>query len=258
MKINLYNGNCLDIMPTIDDASIDMILCDLPYGTTDCKWDIVIPFADLWREYNRVIKPNGAIVLFGIEPFSSYLRLSNIKDYRYDWYWQKEKGTNFLRANYMPFKVIETASVFYKEQPTYNPEKKLNPNGVHGRSNYTYSDKSFNGELLKNAPKQTISSSMYEPEKVLPTQLLKFNRDREWRIHPTQKPVALLEYLIRTYTNKGELVLDNTMGSGSTGVACWNMDRSFIGIEQNTEYFTAAQERIELYKNQLKLPFDIG
>lgn len=258
--IQLYNEDCLDIMSRLDTASIDLILCDLPYGTTNCAWDTVIPFPDLWEQYKRVIKDAGAIVLFGIEPFSSFLRCSNMPMYRYDWYWKKERGTNFLRANEMPFKVIETASVFYKQQPTYNPQKRTNPNGTHSlTSDYTFSNESFGNQIMKGRPEKATNGARYEPDKVLPTQLLEFNRDKHSdRVHPTQKPVPLLEYLIQTYTNRGDLVLDNTMGSGSTGIAAYNLDRSFIGIEKDPHYFTVAAERIDRQQQQLKLPIDIG
>lgn len=251
-RMKLYHGDCLEIMKDIPDGSIDMILCDLPYGTTNCKWDSVIPFASLWKQYKRIIKENSAIVLFGCQPFTSALVMSNPKWYRYDWYWKKERGVNFLMANRMPFKVIETISVFYKKQPTYNPQKRNNPNGIHNRANNTFSNESFGGQLMKNRPKKVISSARYEPDKVLPTQLLEFNRDKD-RVHPTQKPVSLLENLICTYTNGGETVLDNCMGSGSTGIACINTNRRFIGIEKEEKYFDIATKRINEHTQQLGL-----
>ena len=251
-RMKLYHGDCLEIMKDISDGSIDMILCDLPYGTTSCKWDSVIPFEPLWKQYKRIIKENGAIVLFGTQPFTSALVMSNPKWYRYDWYWKKERGVNFLMANRMPFKVIETISVFYKKQPTYNPQKRNNPNGIHSRTNNIYSNESFGSQIMKNRPKKAITGARYEPDKVLPTQLLEFNRDKD-RVHPTQKPVSLLENLILTYTNEGETVLDNCMGSGSTGIACINTNRRFIGIEKEEKYFDIATQRINEHTQQLGL-----
>lgn len=238
-KIELYNGDCLELMKSIPDKSVDMILCDLPYGTTACKWDIIIPFEPLWEEYNRVIKDNGAIVLFGSEPFSSTLRLSNLKMYKYDWYWKKERPTNIFQVKRRPAKYCETISVFYKKQCTYNETKVAN-----------------SGRTVKNNPKGShsittalnqIKVTPYEDDGTRhPCEILEFKRDvQTCRLHPTQKPVALLEYLINTYTNENETVLDNCMGSGSTGVACINTNRNFIGIELEENYFNIAKERIE-------------
>jgi site-specific DNA-methyltransferase (adenine-specific) len=229
-------------MKQIPDKSVDMILCDLPYGTTVCKWDTVIPFEPLWEVYNRIIKDNGAIVLFGQEPFSSELRLSNKKNYRYDWIWEKERGSNVLCVKWMPFKVHENICVFYKEKPTYNPQ---------------YEE--HKGKLIKpNKPKfgkigSIICSSSLTPipykdtGKRYPRSVIKYNRDiLVSNLHPTQKPVALCEYLIKTYTNEGDTVLDNCMGSGTTGVACKRTNRNFIGIELDDKYFETAKNRIEV------------
>ena len=234
----LILGDCLEKMKDIGDKSIDMILCDLPYGVTACKWDTVISFVPLWEHYNRIIKNNGAIVLFGSEPFSSALRMSNIKNYRYDWIWEKEQGTGNLTANKMPLKKTENILVFYKKLPTYNPQmtegkpytikRPYNSNEIFGGKTGTK-----DGYITKNKGLR------------YPTNILKFNRELKNRLHPTQKPVALLEYLIKTYTNEGEVILDNCMGSGSTGVACLNTNRKFIGIEQDDKYFNIAKERIE-------------
>ena len=241
----LRQGDCLELMKDIPDKSIDMILCDLPYGTTSCKWDVVIPLEPLWEQYNRIIKDNGAIVLFGNEPFSSQLRISNLKMYRYDWYWLKSRSGNFIQANKRPHKRIECISVFYKKQPMYNPQKIINPKGEQTRCKYRLAKQKelFVGQV-STSQEYSAYSEKYEPSKLLPISLLDFENDKK-PLHPTQKPVALLEYLIKTYTNENETVLDNCMGSGSTGVACVNTGRSFIGIELDENYFNIAKERIE-------------
>lgn len=247
--INLIKGDCLVEMQNIPDKSIDMICADLPYGTTACKWDVVIPFEPLWAQYKRIIKDNGAIVLFGQEPFSSYLRVSNISSYRYDWIWKKNSGSNFLFANKQPMKMNEIISVFYKKQPIYNPQKTDAVNGYYTNKNsinkgkdncmQTCNFKELTGIQLK----KTNYGKNYEPDKKLPENIIEFKRVRK-PIHPTEKPVELLEYLIKTYTNEGETVLDNTMGSGTTGVACKQLNRSFIGIEMDDKYFDIASKRI--------------
>ena len=238
-KFHLYKGDCLEIMRDIPDKSVDMILCDLPYGTTACKWDSVIPFEPLWEQYNRIIKDNGAIVLFGSEPFSSALRMSNIKDYKYDLKWQKDQGSDFMLAKKKPLKDYEDIAVFYKKQPTYNPQMR------EGFKEWTKKDSGNNviGHLDKQEKaqiKQSIGNKRY------PISILKFNRIRNG-LHPTQKPVELLEWLITTYTNENEVVLDNAMGSGSTGEACMKTNRNFIGIEQDDKYFEIAYNRINGY-----------
>ena len=240
MIIKLYNGDCLEIMEQIPDKSIDMVLCDLPYGTTNCSWDIIIPFEKLWKQYNRIIKDNGAVVLFGQEPFSSYLRISNIKDYKYDLYWEKERLTNIQQVKRRPVKTIETISVFYKKQPTYNPQMKKHEGPLR-------SNKVKNGRIGGIADTGNKKVKEYKDNGLrYPTQVWKFKRDiLTSNLHPTQKPILLLEEIIKTYTNEGDLVLDNTMGSGSTGVACLNTNRNFIGIEKEEKYFNIAKERIE-------------
>lgn len=237
--IDLKQGDCLKLMKDIPDKSIDMILCDLPYGTTGCEWDVVIPFEKLWEQYERIIKDNGAIVLFGNEPFSSKLRLSNIKNYKYDWYWKKERITNVFQVKKRSGKIIETISVFYKKQPTYNPQMEK----YTGKKRYNKVKNGKLGSLIDNNNKRVKE---YEDNGLrYPTQLLSFTRDvLTSNLHPTQKPVLLLEYLIKTYTNENETVLDNCMGSGSTGVACLNTNRNFIGIEIDKKYFEIAKERI--------------
>ncbi|HOQ38736.1 MAG TPA: site-specific DNA-methyltransferase [Acetivibrio sp.] len=232
--IKLLHGDCLELMKDIPDKSIDMILCDLPYGTTACRWDSIIPFEQLWEQYNRVIKDNGAIALFGSEPFASRLRMSCMKYYRYDWVWCKPKGSGFFNAKKMPLKNHETISIFYKTMPTYNPQMTTGrPYKV--RQGYV-------GEYLSqsksNNPIVTVNNGVRYPVSVL-------NFKIDTGLHPTQKPVALLEYLIKTYTTEGETVLDNCMGSGSTGIACINTKRNFIGIEKDDKYFEIAKSRIE-------------
>ena len=233
-KIDLYNGDCLDIMDKLIEKGIivDSIITDIPYGTTACKWDIIIPFDQMWERLNKIIKPNGAIVLFGSEPFSSALRISNIKNFKYDIIWEKEQSTNFQLAKKQIGKVHEIISLFYKKQPTYNPQMVEVGKGW----------KSGSKSIIKhtntyNKPSSTTRTTRY------PKSIQKFNRDRNG-LHPTQKPVALMEYLIKTYTNENELVLDFTMGSGTTGVACKNLNRDFIGIELDKNYFNIAQKRI--------------
>jgi site-specific DNA-methyltransferase (adenine-specific) len=236
----LFLGNCLEIMTRIPDNSVDTIICDLPYGTTNCQWDVIIPFDKLWEQYNRITKENSAIVLFGCEPFSSYLRLSNITNYKYDWLWEKERPTNILQMKRRPGKTIETISIFYKSQCCYNPQM-VKHDGPK-RTN-----KVKNGKLGKIIDNSTKKPTEYVDTGFrYPTQVLKFKRDvLTSNLHPTQKPLALLEYLINTYSNENYTILDNTMGSGTTGVACINTNRNFIGIELNNEYYEIAKNRIE-------------
>jgi len=255
-KIELIQGNCLEKMKDIPSGSVDMILCDLPYGTTKCKWDVIIPFDKLWEQYNRIVKPNACIALFGNEPFSSSLRLSNLPAYRYDWHWEKDKAANFLFGNKQPLKNIEIISIFYQSQPTYNPQKTINPAGISKKhlsknpSKISNNVKDIMGESWKETvmdESQNYHGKNYEPDKLLPKQLIYFARDQRNKIHPTQKPIALMEYLIKTYTNEGETVLDNCMGSGTTGVACKKTNRNFIGIEILPKYFEIAEKRIHEY-----------
>ncbi len=243
--MKLYNGDCLEVMKSIKDKSIDAIITDPPYGTTACKWDSVIPFEPMWKELNRIIKPNGAIVLFGSEPFSSALRMSNIKNYKYDWKWQKTKPTNMLNASRQPMRDSEDIIIFYKKQCIYNAQKSINPKGVEKRGLSPYNN-SNSGKHTSGVSK-VKTSKHYEADKLHPRTIIKFKKDYKV-IHPTQKPIALMEYLIKTYTNELETVLDFTMGSGTTGVACCNTNRDFIGIELDKEYFKIAEQRI---KNEL-------
>ena len=240
--IKLYQGDCLEIMKEIPDKSIDMVLCDLPYGNTPLHWDKNIPSDKLWDSYHRVCKNNAAIVLFGNEPFASHLRLSNEKEYRYDWYWKKERLTNVFQIKRRCGKVIENIMVFYKEQPIYNPQKTI----YTGKPVTNKIGENARFSLTQNTNSNVRPFEYHDDGTRYPTQLLEFNRDnpRE-RLHPTQKPISLLEYLIKTYTNEGMTVLDNCMGSGSTGVACKHTNRNFIGIELDERYFEIAKERIK-------------
>lgn len=239
MKIDLFKGDCLEVMRDIPDGSIDAIITDPPYGTTACKWDSVIPLDMMWKQLNRIIKKNGAIVLFGQQPFTSVLTCSNLKDYKYDLYWEKERITNIQQVKKRAGKVIETISIFYKNQCTYNPQMQIH----NGPKRTNKVKNGLLGSLTDNTNKKVIE---YNDTGVrYPTQLVKFKRDiLTCNLHPTQKPVDLMEYLVKTYTNKGETVLDFTMGSGTTGVACMNTSRNFIGIEQEDHYFEVASKRI--------------
>lgn len=227
--MKLINGDCLEEMKSIPDGSIDMILTDPPYGTTACKWDSIIPLEPMWEQLKRVIKPNGAIVLFGAEPFSSLMRCSNLKQYKYDWVWEKSKPTGHLNAKKQPLRQTELISVFYKKQCIYLPQGTSPTNKMVSRTRGN-----IYGACSKTT-KQTVTG--------YPRNIIKLASTDG--VHPTQKPVPLMEYLIKTYTNEGETVLDFTMGSGTTGVACVNLKREFIGIELDESYFNIAKERIE-------------
>jgi len=239
----LYKGDCLEEMKKIPDGSVDLVLTDPPYGTTACKWDSVIPFEPMWEQLKRVIKPNGAIVLFGSQPFTSVLVMSNPDWFKYDWCWKKPRGTGHLNAKKQPLRDKEDVLVFYQSQPIYNPQfavgkpytklkgGKQTKVSEHGATTY--------GKFYKGAEFRNDNDGRRYPK-----QVLEFGVVERGTVHPTQKPVALMEYLIRTYTNEGETVLDFTMGSGSTGVACVNTGRKFIGIELDEHYFGIAQERI--------------
>jgi DNA modification methylase len=235
--IDLRQGDCLELMKDIPDKSIDMILCDLPYSskkrkTTWNDWDCEIDLEKLWKQYNRIIKDNGVIVLFGSDLFSAELIMSNYKNYKYKWIWQKEMGTGFLNAKRMPLRDFEEILVFYKKQPTYNPQMRKGVAYIATKGskseNYCSTDK--------------IVTTVSNGERY-PLTILNFKRDKG--LHPTQKPVELLEYLIKTYTNENETILDNCMGSGSCGVAAINTGRNFIGIELDEKYFEIAKNRIE-------------
>ena len=235
MKLNkIYNGDCLKVMKDIDDKSIDMILCDLPYGTTACKWDTVIPFEPLWEQYKRIIKDNGAIVLTASQPFTSALVMSNPDWYKHHWIWIKEKGTGFQVAKYRPMMKTEDIIMFSKKSALYNPQMVLRDKPLK----YRYPTvQSRSNPLVSYSDKVVVATYKY-PENII-------NIKTERGLHPTQKPVALFEYLIKTYTNEGDLVLDNCIGSGTTGVACKRINRNFIGIEQDKEYCKIAEARIK-------------
>ena len=240
----LYLGDCLEIMKTIPNKSIDCIICDLPYGVTWQKWDNIISFDEIWKHYNRIIRDNGAIVLFASQPFCSELIHSNINMFRHEWIWHKDKSGNFMNCKFEPMKVHEHIIVFGKQKGTYNPimelreEKNKRKNKPRVNTSNILSTKVFE-------TKESKGNSDYK----YPTSIKFFNSVRRG-FHPTQKPIELLEYLVRTYTNEGELILDFTMGSGSTGVACLNTDRKFIGIELDENYFDTAINRIfENYSN---------
>ena len=236
-------GDCLEVMKDIEDKSVDMILADLPYGTTACKWDTIIPFEPLWEQYKRIIKDNGAIVLTASQPFTSALVMSNPKMFKVAIVWNKKKAGNFVQGNIQPLKIHEDVLIFYSKQPTYNPQKTLldKPQKVRNGAKNRQDRKEaggFGGTV--------IYSDKFEADKKLPTTIVEISKDNYGKnvFHPTQKPVALFEYLIKTYTNEGDLVLDNCMGSGTTGVACKNLNRNFIGIELDPEYFKIAEKRI--------------
>ena len=243
----IYNEDCLIGMQKIDDKSIDCIICDLPYGTTKCSWDIIIPFDKLWEQYNRIIKDNGAIILFGQEPFSSLLRVSNLKDYRYDIYWQKERLTNIMQVKRRVGKDVETISIFYKNQCTYNPQMVKYDGPKRG-------NKVKNGKLGKLVDDNN-DKKVFEYNDTgfrYPTQVWKFKRDiLTSNIHPTQKPIALYEELIKTYSNPGDLLLDNCSGSGTTAIAALNTGRHFIGFETDEKYYNESLKRIDNYGNGL-------
>lgn len=242
---NIYQGDCLELMNGIPNKSIDMILCDLPYGTTACKWDTVIPFELLWKQYERVIKDDGIIALFGSQPFMTELIHSNIKMFRHEWIWNKDKSGNFMNCKFEPMKVHESIAIFGKKKGTYNPimelreEKNKRNNKPRTNTSNIISTKEFYTEKSKG-------NSDYK----YPTSVKYFNSVRKG-LHSTQKPVELCEYLIKTYTNEGEIVLDNCMGSGTTAIACINTKRNYIGMELDENYFNIAQNRINEHKSNI-------
>lgn len=236
--MKLLKGDCLKLMKDVPDGAVDLILCDPPYGTTDCSWDSVLPFGPLWAEYNRILKPNGVAALFAVQPFTTTLIHSNRRAFRYCWYWVKNQPTGFAYARYQPMRRVEDICVFYRSRPTYNPQGLQEIKGASRRRK-------------KSSPCGTTVYHMdtlakeYTPRfKNWPRNVLEYKTERG--LHPTQKPVPLLEYLVRTYTNEGDTILDNCMGSGSTGVAVKRVGgRHFIGMEQNQVYFDIAKKRIE-------------
>ncbi len=241
MNHNLILGECLDEMSKLDADCVDMILTDLPYGTTACKWDSIIPLDEMWEQFNRICKQDGAMVFTAQQPFTTTLAASNLKNFRYEWIWEKPQGTNPMNAKVMPLKSHENILVFYRKKPVYNPQMEQGtPYGGFS------SDTAKIGEVYGSAK----SKHRDNPEGTrYPKTVLRHKQEKGF--HPTQKPTTLMEYLIRTYTNEGDTVLDATMGSGTTGVACNNTDRNFIGIEKDEEYYKICQERIQV----ARLPF---
>lgn len=235
---SLVRADCLEAMKHIADGSVDMILCDLPYGTTACKWDTVIPFEPLWAQYRRIAKRNAAIVLTASQPFTTALIASNMKGFRYSWVWDKVRGSNFQHARRQPMKSHEDVCVFYSAQPTYNPQH------WYGKP-YAVKEMTRGRKVegLRGGAANIRAATVSEDGRRYPLSIVRYSRDGD-RTHPTQKPVALMEYLIRTYTNEGDVVLDNCMGSGTTGVACLNTGRRFIGIERDDGYFRVGSDRM--------------
>lgn len=241
-NIKLYQGDCIDIMKNLikDNVKVDAIITDIPYGTTNCEWDNIIPLDEMWECIKNIRKDTTPILLFGNEPFNSFLRISNIKEYKYDIYWQKERATNIFQVKKRPGKVIETINVFYKKQPTYNPQMVKYDGPL--RTNKVKNGKL--GNLIDNnnkKPKEYQDNGLR-----FPLQIVTFQRDiLSNNLHPTQKPLKLMEYLVKTFTNENDVVLDFTMGSGTTGLACKNLNRKFIGIELKEEYFNIAKNRLK-------------
>lgn len=247
----IKHGDCLELMQEIPAKSIDMILCDLPYGITNCKWDSIIPLDLLWNQYNRIIKDGGVIALFGSEPFPSVLRISNLHNYKYDWYWIKNKPSGALTAKKQPMKTVETISIFYKKTPTYSPQmterseaelKRLSKKSVK-TSGTDIDNRKWGRSGNRN------DNKLKYPRNTL-THKTVFNRSKEKVAHPTQKPVDMLEYLIKTYTHENDIILDNCMGSGSTCVAAINTNRHYIGFEIEQKYFDISAERISKTKTK--------
>lgn len=244
--IDLYNGDCIEVMNSLiqKGTKVDAIITDIPYGTTACSWDTIIPFEKMWDCLRKIRKEHSPILLFGNEPFSSYLRISNIKEYKYDIYWQKERVTNIFQLKKRPGKIIETINVFYDKQCTYNPQMTKHEGPLR-------SNKIKNGKLGLLVDSQNRKPFEYKDTgKRYPLQIVHFKRDiLSSNLHPTQKPLELMEYLVKTYSNEGDTVLDFTMGSGTTGVACRKLNRNFIGIEIDENYFDIAQKRINHKEN---------
>ncbi len=258
--IKLYKGDCLEIMKEISDGTIDAIITDPPYGTTKCKWDSVIDFGLMWKQLNRIIKPNGAIVLFGKEPFSSVLRCSNLNMFKYDWIWKKDTKSNFPQASFQPLNNIEDVIVFSNGYARNFPKGSDKINNI-----MIYNPQMSNGKKYK-IPKASKTTQVFnvnhkngeykhkekDTTKRFPFNTIEINTDKK-RVHPTQKPIKLMEYLVLTYTNENETVLDFTMGSGTTGMAAKNLNRNFIGIERDEKYFKIAEKRIKETNKQTKL-----
>ena len=240
--MRLMLGDCLERMKEIEEGGVDMVLTDPPYGTTACKWDSIIPLEPMWEQLKRVIKPNGAIVMTASQPFTTTLIASNMKMFKYEWIWEKNRGSNFATVKYQPMKEHENILIFCEGKTTYNQIKEERADGGKSRANYQI-NASNTGKRDGYGNITGVDSGFIDKNLRCPRSVQKFNT--EVGLHPTQKPVALMAYLIKTYTNEGEAVLDFTMGSGTTGVACANLDRNFIGIEKDAEYFEIAKKRIE-------------
>lgn len=262
MEINkIYNEDCLSWMQRVSDESIDCIICDLPYGTTELEWDKPIPFVPLWVEYERVIKPNGAIILFSTQPFTTDLINSNRKLFRYEIIWKKTQATGFFNAKKCPLRIHENILVFYKHLPTYNPQKSIKESAYIGRTRKNVSDK-ITGAFMGRVGKNKTESWEYKDNGTrYPTDIIEFSNwngslfGKKYNAvkHPTQKPVQLIEYLIKTYSNEGDLIMDNCIGSGTTAIACIRTNRKYLGCEKNKDYFQLAMERIEEEKKQPRL-----
>lgn len=250
MLNKILNGDCLDLMKDIPNKSIDMILCDLPYGTTACKWDNIIPFDKLWEQYERVIKDNGAIVLTASQPFTSKLVMSNPKMFKYSWVWEKNKASNIFGAKYSPMKKHEDILVFYKKIPIFNPEKIERSESGKNRVRYNHKPSNTGKREYLNGFIDTKTRE-YDSNFKNPESIIYFKN--EIGLHPTQKPVALFEYLIKTYTNEGMLVLDNCSGSGTTAIACINTNRNYICIEKDETYFKLSVDRVNNHTQQMEL-----
>jgi site-specific DNA-methyltransferase (adenine-specific) len=237
----VIQGDCLEVMKDIPDKSVDMVLCDLPYQITSCKWDTLIPFEPLWEQYKRIIKDNGAIVLTASQPFTSALIMSNIKMFKYEWIWEKSKATGYFDVQYRPMKQHENILIFGKGGVSNcsNPRMNYNPQGV----SFLTKPKKRTGKGIDATSRSGVVAKGEQTRTGFPLSIIGFDSEKV-TIHPTQKPVALFEYLIKTYTNEGDLVLDSCMGSGTTGVACKNLNRNFIGIEKDPGYFKIAEKRI--------------
>jgi site-specific DNA-methyltransferase (adenine-specific) len=240
IKLNeIYNEDCLTGMDKVEDKSVDMILCDLPYGTTKCKWDIILPFDKLWKQYNRVIKDNGAIVLFAKQPFASDLVNSNREMFRYELIWEKTRAGNSMQVKKQPSAIHENIEVFYKKQPTYNDLKfKVDEKYIDKRKSIR--DSFYKSEHYSGVMKRKADDGWRHPQSILP-----FNSVWHKDMHPTEKPVELLEWLIKSYTNENDIILDNCIGSGTTAEACINTNRNYIGFEKNKEYYEMCIERIK-------------
>lgn len=250
MSVELYLGDCLEKMRAIPTASVNAVIADLPYGTTRCAWDAIIPFVPLWAEYNRVLVPGGPVVLTACQPFTSALVMSNPLMFRYSWVWEKTAATGHLDAKRRPLRAHEDILVFCAKAPPYYPQM------THGHARKVSLDRHKIGCVQSSVYGKCKTLTSYDSTDRYPRSVIKFASDRQKQnLHPTQKPLSLMEYLVLTYTRPGEFILDNAMGSGTTGVACVRTDRSFIGMEISEQYFKVAEKRIREAQDQLHIPF---